>query len=129
MDLFEIFRTARYNVEGLGDLYIGEPLPKSVVQWMRVNGTNTFAMVGAENPQGVKATEPENQIKHLELLNYCMEKGFTFLAATGSGEDWHERGVAIIGISREGAMELMHMYDQAAILYAEIDGVVEMISQ
>lgn len=127
MELFDQFATATYSVEGLGDLFVTQPLPKSIVQWMRVNGTTTFAMVGAQNPQGVKVSDEQNELLHNELLKYCEERSFTWLPATGRGDNWSESGAAIIGISREGAREIMHKFDQAAVLFAEIDSVVEMI--
>jgi len=125
--LFKLFTGATYNVEGLGDLFVGAPLPKPIIQWMRVHGASTFIMVGAENPQGQKVADDVNMRAHAALLKDCNDSHYTWLPATGRGENWYEHGVAIFGIAREGAIELMHKYDQAAVLFAEIDGAVELI--
>lgn len=121
------FVTATYSVRGLADMRIGEPLSEEVQAWLRAYQSDAIAVLGAENPQGRRITDVENEYRHLELLKELSQRGLHWYPATGKANGWEERHVMIVGLSRNDTRDLKHRYDQAAALYAQMDGVVELI--
>jgi hypothetical protein len=121
------FVSATYSVRGLADMRIGEPLSEEVQAWLRAYQSDAIAVLGAENPQGRRITDEENEYRHLELLKELQQRGLHWYPATGKANDWEERHVMILGLSRNDTIDLKQRYDQAAALYAQMGGVVELI--
>lgn len=121
------FVSATYSVRGLADMKVGEPLSEDFRAWLRAYQSNTIAVLGAENPQGRRITDEENERRHLELLKELSQRGLHWYPATGKSDEWEERHVMVVGLSRDETLDFKHRYDQVAALYADGDGVVEIL--
>jgi len=126
-ELEQLFTSSTYSIEGLGDLFIGEHIPDAIVSWVKGVGHSTLSMIGAENPNATLVTQDENDRLHAALIQACRDEGLIWLPASGRGDDWQERGVAIAGLSREQTLQLRDRYSQAAVLFSSVDGRLEMI--
>jgi phosphoglycolate phosphatase-like HAD superfamily hydrolase len=126
-ELVEHYHNTRFDVDGLGTLRIGKPLPESVITWLRDQGAHMVALLGAENPQSTLTTDEDNATRHAALVSECTQRGMSFLPALGLTDDWRENHLLVAGLSRTEADDFRRRYDQTTVLLATIDGVVELV--
>jgi phosphoglycolate phosphatase-like HAD superfamily hydrolase len=126
-ELVEHYHNTRFDVDGLGTLRIGKPLPESVITWLRDQGAHMVALLGAENPQSTLTTDEDNSRRHAELMAECTERGLPYLPALGLTDDWRENHLLVAGLTREQADGFRQHYDQTTVLHAAIDGIVELV--
>lgn len=126
-ELLEHYHNTRFNVEGLGTLRIGKPLPEQVVQWLLDQGATMIALLGAENPQSTLTTDEDNARRHAALVAECTERGLPSLPALGLTDDWRENHLLVAGLTREEADDFRKRYDQTTVLHATIGGLVELV--
>lgn len=126
-DLLDHYYRTRFDIEGLDTLWIGKPLPPAVIAWAKGYACSTVALLGAENPQSTLTTEEDNIKRHNALLSECKERNLPFLPALGLTDNWREHHVLVAGITPDEANDFRQRYDQTTVLFADIDGVVELI--
>ncbi|MBU3698988.1 MAG: DUF3293 domain-containing protein [Candidatus Kapabacteria bacterium] len=126
-ELLDHYHNTRFDVDGLGTMRIGQPLPPAVIAWMKGQGATQVALLGAENPQSTLTTDAENAQRHARLIEECRQRNLTFLPALGLTDDWQENHLLVAGLSRMEADDFRIRYDQTTVLHATIDGTVELV--
>ncbi|MBU3680255.1 MAG: DUF3293 domain-containing protein [Candidatus Kapabacteria bacterium] len=126
-ELLDHYHNTRFDVDGLGTMRIGQPLPQAIIAWLRSQGATQAALLGAENPQSTLTTDADNAQRHARLIEECRQRSLTFLPALGLTDDWRENHLLVAGLSRIEADEFRRRYDQTTVLHATIDGTVELI--
>lgn len=126
-ELLEHYHNTRFDVEGLGTLRIGKPLPESVIDWLNGQGASMVALLGAENPQSTLTTDDENAKRHALLIAECTERGLPYLPALGLTDDWRENHLLVAGLTREEVDDFRKRFEQTTVLHATIDGNVELV--
>ncbi len=126
-ELLDHYNNTRFEVQGLGTLRIGQPVPRAVIDWMLGQGATVVALLGAENPQSTRTTEADNAERHRALTAECHERNLSVIPAVGLGSDWREHHLLVAGVTRDEAEDFRRRYDQTTVLHATIDGVVELV--
>jgi phosphoglycolate phosphatase-like HAD superfamily hydrolase len=126
-ELVEHYHNTRFDVDGLGTLRIGKPLPESVITWLRDQGATMVALLGAENPQSTLTNDEDNAARHAALVSECTQRGLPFLPALGLTDDWRENHILVAGLTRTEADEFRRRYEQTTVLHAAINGTVELV--
>lgn len=126
-ELLDDYLGTRFEVEGLGTLWIGKHLPEGVVAWLLSHGSSTASLLGAENPQSKLASVEDNAKKHSAILAECRERGLAFVAAVGSTDAWRENHLLVAGLTREEADDFRQRYDQTAVLHAQVGEAVALV--
>lgn len=125
--LLQAFHDTNFNVEGLGIIRIGYPVPVPLRAWMDMGGVTQIAVLGAENPWAMQVDDAVNDARHAALIEDCHSRGYQLLHVIGTGESWQERHVLVANMSRDLADDFRRRYDQVAVLHATLDGVVDLI--
>lgn len=93
------------------------------------NNAYTWAFVSASNPYSIKISDQENQQNHKTLLEWVQKQGYRFLEGEGKHphEDWLEKSVLILDISKKDAVELGEKFKQNAIVFGYFNKAPELI--
>ncbi|MBU3742817.1 MAG: DUF3293 domain-containing protein [Candidatus Kapabacteria bacterium] len=125
--LLQAFHDTYFNVEGLGTIRIGQPLPALLRAWMERGSVTQISILGAENPQAVLTSDAENEERHASLLQECRARGYTIVHVLGQANTWQERHVLVTDISRDTAEEFRRRYHQVAVIHATISGTAQLV--
>lgn len=122
-NLASLYEGAIYRVElptGPAALVVGRRSPL-VERWLEENEFARGAYLTAANPGSVPLDDLENAARNERLRRRAEGAGFAFLAAesVGSGGEWPERGLLLLGIAEADALRLAQEFGQAAILAIE----------
>ncbi len=126
-DLLDHYYRTRFEIQGLDTLWIGKPLPQTVIAWAQDNSSSTVALLGAENPNSTLISDAENTTRHAALIKECQERNLPHLPALGLTDDWREHHLLVAGLTPEEADDFRKRYHQTTVLFAQLDGVVELI--
>lgn len=88
-------------------------------------GVRTWGFITAVNPQSRLLTDAQNQRRQALLRAELDRLGLAFFEGEGIGDDGThpaEPSYLVLGISRDQAIALARQFDQAAIVFGEIDG-------
>ncbi|MEO7794041.1 MAG: DUF3293 domain-containing protein [Thermoanaerobaculia bacterium] len=131
-ELIESYTCAIYRVDsspGPIFLAVGATSP-ALDLWLGERAGRRFAFLSAANPGSVQLPADANRLRHQRLLERLQESGLTAIsgesyeAASGG---WRETSLLICGIERGAAIALARDFGQAALLYGEIGGQVELV--
>ena len=119
-----LFERTRYTTP-YGTMHVGQELPVGILHWMDDRKATTLAVLGAENPQGSASSSESNQEQHNALVAMLEGKGLPVIDAVGELDDWSERHVVVLSCTKDVALGIGNTFEQAAILWCERDGVVQ----
>jgi hypothetical protein len=90
-----------------------------------------WALITAWNPESVRLTRAENDVRQRSLERDAQQAGYQMLRGEGIGADpnWQpEESILILGISRKAARQLGRQYGQLAIVVGHRDGPGRLVS-
>ena len=130
--IIEAYRSARYKVTGAEPpfvLRVDEPSIE-LISLLENSKNQSAAFITVDNPQSQVVPNEKNLQARRSFLKEIEEKGFQFYL--GVGEDpvgkWHgEESFLVLGISLEMAKKLGNKYGQNAILWADNQGIPQLI--
>jgi hypothetical protein len=129
-DLLEAYRRAEYVAfaDEKVVLRVGEP-NGSLDALMHAEGARTAAFVTAANPRGQLRSAQENGVANAALQNFIASAGYPHF--WGEGRDphgsWAEPSFLVIGIYRANAEALGQLFEQNAIVFAELGRPPELV--
>ena len=107
---------------------VGEPSAE-LDGLLRAEGATTAAFVTAANPRGELRSAEENGVANAALQNFIAAAGYPHY--WGEGRDplgsWSEPSFLVIGIYRANAEALGQLFEQNAIVFAEMGRPPELI--
>jgi hypothetical protein len=123
--LVAAYRRSIYQVRlpaGLQILSLDQPLPESLA-------SKGGAFVTAHNPRSHPHSDEDNAEAQRRLLQRLQRDGFTFFPGEGRSPDgdWSEESVWVVGMPRGAAQHIAQDFAQTAYLFAEPDGVLELV--
>ena len=132
-DLWSAYLQTRYTVNDspLGPFCIlaGERNPKAD-EVCRSLSVSSWAYITASNPRSVPLCESENATRLENLMRELEAHALPYFEGKGINPDesWEpEESLFVPGISRALAIRLGSMFDQYAILFAELGNAAELI--
>ena len=129
-ELLEHYKKAEYVAfaDELVVLRVGEP-SAALDALMQAEGARTAAFVTAANPHGELRSAEENGVANAALQNFIAAAGYPHF--WGEGRDpqgsWSEPSFLVIGIYRANAEALGQLFEQNAIVFAEMGRPPELI--
>lgn len=87
------------------------------------------AFITAWNPGSKKLTLDENYDRQIDLLEDISSQRLNYFVGRGESQagDWSEDNYLILGVTRDGAIELAQRYEQNAIVWIPVSGVPELV--
>lgn len=130
-ELIESYKNADYVV--FGDpgfvLRIGEPSPL-LDDILDAAGATTAAFITGANPGSAKKSAADNGAATATLVDLLSAAGYPHFPGEGRDPEgrWPaEPSVLVIGIYRENAKALGHLFGQSAIVFVEKGGAPELV--
>ena len=109
-------------------LRVGEP-SAALDALMHAEGARTAAFVTAANPRGELRSAEENGVANAALQNFIAAAGYPHY--WGEGRDplgsWSEPSFLVLGIYRANAEALGQLFEQNAIVFAELGRAPELV--
>lgn len=129
-ELLEAYRSTRYVVIGEPELVlkIGER-SADLDELLEAEGVTTAAFITAANPKGRRRSDRANDIANVALVNSLTAAGLRCFEGEGRASDgsWSEESVLVVGISRADAEIAGRVFEQNAIVFAEIGKPPELV--
>jgi hypothetical protein len=126
-DLLNAYHGTRFVIADTHVVRIGEPLPDTLVTWLRLHNTTCGAILGAEYPFSQPTSTEENDRRHTMLINECASRNIPWLEAVGIGDDWQERHVAVAGVNDTNARDFCRRYEQNAVVVLDVDAGARLV--
>ena len=129
-ETLEAYRNADYVVfaDRTVVLRIGELNPQ-LDTLITTEGAATAAFVTAANPRGELRSAEENGVANAALQNFIAAAGYPHY--WGEGRDplgsWSEPSFLVLGIYRANAEALGQLFEQNAIVFAELGRAPELV--
>lgn len=109
-----------------GVIKVGSSLPSMILSILSHFGCDTVTILSGENPNGQRASEELNNLKHGELGSVLASRGLPFVESIGKLDEWHERHFTVFGMSMEDSLLLASEFEQAAIVFCTSTGKAEL---
>jgi hypothetical protein len=126
-DLLNAYHGTRFVIADTHVVRIGEPLPDTLVAWLRLQNTACGAILGAEYPFSQPTSAEENERRHTTLINECTTRSIPWLQAVGIGDDWQERHLAVAGVDGTDALDFCRRYEQHAVVVLDVDAGARLV--
>jgi len=126
------YRATTYRVflpGGSVDLRIGQASPELAV-WLAGQGTTTWALITACNPESRRLDERENAARQSRLEVSLLEAGHEPYAGENLPDDhgWPaEESCFVAGVSVQYSMEIAARFGQNALVCGGADGVPQLL--
>ena len=130
--LLAAYRATTYRCmtpRGRMDIRIGRTHPR-LDALLGNQAVRTWGFITAVNPQSRLLADAENRRRQTLLREALVRRGLAFYEGEGVGDDGThpaEPSYLVLGIARDQAIALARQFDQAAIVFGEINAPAELI--